>query len=249
MSGKGAAGAPAKEGETRTIDQKVVEEFSPLIRHLAHRLAFRLPPSMGPEDLFHAGILGLIDAFGKFDPSREIRFRTYAEYRIRGAMLDEIRSQNWIPRSVQEKFAALQKTRESLTRSFGREPTGEELAKALALGAGELDSLLAHAQAQAFLSLDELGLEGEEKGRLAGAVSGESGEDPLLSLLSRESSQNLVEAITQLPDKEKQVIALYYQEELNMKEIGNLLGVSESRVCQLHGQALRKLKQDLKKTE
>jgi RNA polymerase sigma factor for flagellar operon FliA len=232
-----------------SLDEKLLTEFSPLIRYLAYRLSFRLPPSMETVDLIHAGILGLIDALEKYDPLREARFKTYAEFRIRGAMLDEIRSQNWIPRSVQEKISLLQKTTEELTKRFGREPEAEELGAELNIEKEELDHFLLQARASSLLSLDDLGLENGDEKKFYEALADESSADPLFSLLSQESSQKLVESISQLPEKEKLIISLYYRDELNMKEIGKILNLTESRVCQLHAQAISRLKNVLSKSE
>jgi RNA polymerase sigma factor for flagellar operon FliA len=204
---------------------------------------------METVDLIHAGILGLIDALEKYDPLREARFKTYAEFRIRGAMLDEIRSQNWIPRSVQEKISLLQKTTEELTKRFGREPEAEELGAELNIEKEELDHFLLQARASSLLSLDDLGLENGDEKKFYEALADESSADPLFSLLSQESSQKLVESISQLPEKEKLIISLYYRDELNMKEIGKILNLTESRVCQLHAQAISRLKNVLSKSE
>ncbi|MFI5303795.1 MAG: FliA/WhiG family RNA polymerase sigma factor [Nitrospiria bacterium] len=233
---------PNKKGENRLIDEKLLEEFAPVIKFLAHRLSFRLPPSMDVEDLIHAGILGLIDAFDKYDSSREARFKTYAEFRIRGSMLDEIRSQNWIPRSIQEKITLLHRTKEELIKRLGREPDQEELCRELGMEKVAVEEFLLQAQAASLMSLDDLGLVGKDEKSIYEVLGDDGAEDPLFSLLSQESRQILVEAISRLPEKEKLVVSLYYSEELNMKVIGKLLNLTESRVCQLHSQAILKLK-------
>jgi len=240
---------PNKKGENRLIDEKLLEEFAPVIKFLAHRLSFRLPPSMDVEDLIHAGILGLIDAFDKYDSSREARFKTYAEFRIRGSMLDEIRSQNWIPRSIQEKITLLHRTKEDLIKRLGREPDQEELGRELGMGKVAVEEFLLQAQAASLMSLDDLGLVGKDEKSIYEVLGDDGVEDPLFSLLSQESRQILVEAISRLPEKEKLVVSLYYGEELNMKVIGKLLNLTESRVCQLHSQAILKLKRIMRKPE
>jgi len=240
---------PNKKGENRLIDEKLLEEFAPVIKFLAHRLSFRLPPSMDVEDLIHAGILGLIDAFDKYDSSREARFKTYAEFRIRGSMLDEIRSQNWIPRSIQEKITLLHRTKEELIKRLGREPDQEELGRELGMGKVAVEEFLLQAQAASLMSLDDLGLVGKDEKSIYEVLGDDGVEDPLFSLLSQESRQILVEAISRLPEKEKLVVSLYYGEELNMKVIGKLLNLTESRVCQLHSQAILKLKRIMRKPE
>ncbi|MBI1824170.1 MAG: FliA/WhiG family RNA polymerase sigma factor [Nitrospirae bacterium] len=246
MSSSNSAGGVSHQG---TLDEKLLAEFAPLIRYMAYRYSFRLPPSMDTDDLIHAGILGLMDALDKYDSAKEARFKTYAEFRIRGAMLDEIRSQNWIPRSIQEKISLLNRTTEELSKRLGREPEPEELGAELNMEKKELDLFLYQARASSLLSLDDLGLENSDEKSFYEALANDGTEDPLFSLLSQESNQKLVKAIALLPEKEKWVISLYYREELNMKDIGKILKVTESRVCQLHAQAIIRLKTELAKSE
>jgi RNA polymerase sigma factor for flagellar operon FliA len=221
---------------------KVISEFAPVIRYMAQRLAFRLPPSLDVNDLVHAGVIGLMDAIGKYDPSREVQFKTYAEFRIRGAMLDEIRSLDWIPRSVREKIGQFQKAFEALGKRLGRAPSEEEVAKELHMGVEQFDAFFPQARAAALLSLEDLGLKDGDDRLLIESLVDSRAENPLLSLLSQETREKLVQAIDGLPTKERQVVGLYYQEELTMKEIGRVLKVTESRVCQLHAQAILRLK-------
>lgn len=239
-------GAAARRGPTPQIDaaaaDKLISEFAPIIRYLAHRLAFRLPPSLDVEDLIHAGVIGLMDAIGKYDPTREAQFRTYAEFRIRGAMLDEIRSLDWIPRSVREKIGLFQKATEQLARNLGRAPTEEEIAGALQMDAAQYDAFLAQAKGVSLLHLDDFGLEEGSERRFIESLADTHAENPLLSLLAQGLREKLVQTIDRLPKKERLVISLYYFEELTMKEIGQVLKVTESRVCQLHAQAIARLK-------
>lgn len=239
--------ASGKKSMNGVVDEILLEEFAPLIRYLAYRFSFRLPPSMETDDLVHAGILGLMDALEKYDPSRKAQFKTYAEFRIRGAMLDEIRSQNWIPRSIQEKVSFLRRTTEDLARRLGRDPDQDELAAELKMEREELDQFLIQARASSMLSLDDLGVEDKNEKDFFEALADDKSEDPLFSLLNEESRQKLVEAISLLPDKEKLVVSLYYREEINMKDIGKILKLTESRICQLHSQAISRLKMILSK--
>ncbi|SRR5579884_149062 len=236
----------AKRGPTPQVNteaaEKLISEFAPMIRYLAQRLSFRLPPSLDVEDLMHAGVIGLMDAIGKYDPSREAQFRTYAEFRIRGAMLDEIRSLDWIPRSVREKISLFQKTCDQLVKNLGRAPTEEEIAAALQMDAAQYDAFLAQAKGINLLHLEDIGLEEGDERRFIESLADIHAENPLLSLLARGLREKLVQAIDQLPQKERQVISLYYFDELTMKEIGQVLKVTESRVCQLHAQAIARLK-------
>lgn len=242
---------PDKEAATRRrpsppVDaaaaEKLTSEFAPLIRYLAQRLAFRLPPSLDVEDLIHAGVIGLMDAIGKYDPSREARFQTYAEFRIRGAMLDEIRSLDWIPRSVREKITLFQRTSEQLSKDLGRAPSEEEIAAALRMDAAQYDAFLFQAKGISLLHLEDIGLEEGNDRRFVESLADINAESPLLSLLAQGLRQGLIRAIDSLPQKERQVISLYYFDELTMKEIGQVLKVTESRICQLHAQAIARLK-------
>lgn len=230
--------------------EKLIEEMAPMIRYLAQRLSFRLPPSLDIQDLIHAGVIGLMDAISKYDPSKETRFRTYAEFRVRGAMLDQLRALDWVPRSVREKIGLLQKTMEDLIKRYGRSPSEEEIAHALGMQTGELHAFLFEARGVTLMSLEDVGVkEGEEHG-LLDALADSRSENPLLSLLSKDLRNRLLQSIEELPEKERIVISLYYHDELTMKEIAQVLGVTESRVCQLHGQAILRLKGSMKrKTE
>ena len=235
-----------KASPTLPVDPKererVIADFGPMIRHIAQRLAFRLPPYLDVDDLIHAGVIGLMDAMDKYDPSRKAQFKTYAEFRIRGAMLDEIRSLDWVPRSVREKMGQLRDILAKLEQQVGRPATEEEIAAALNVGVEECRALMSDARGIALVSLDDVSMpEGEPHRLLETLIDGQA-EDPLLSLLGEEMRSRLVRGIARLPEKERLVISLYYQDELTMKEIGRVLGITESRVCQLHSQAVIRLK-------
>lgn len=220
----------------------LLEEFAPMIRMIAQRLAFRLPSSLDIDDLIHAGVIGLMNALDRYDPSINTRFKTYAEFRIRGAMLDEIRTLDWIPRSVHDKTKKLRRTCEEFTKKKGRPPREEELIEALEMDQKTFDEFLYQARGVTLLSLDDLGVKDGVEWRLIEAMADPNGKDPLLSLLSLDDKERLVRAIERLTKKEQMVVSLYYDEELTMKEIGLVLKVSESRVCQLHSKAILKLK-------
>jgi len=218
--------------------EKWVTEFAPLIRFLAHRLAFRLPPYLDVDDLIHAGVIGLMDAVQKYNPLKEVQFKTYAEFRIRGAMLDEIRSLDWVPRSVHEKVHIFQKTYDQLARDLGRPPEESELAHALSMTAEEYEKFLWQAKGVSMIRLEDLGITEDAPFDTIDPQA----EDPFSLLLAQDTIQALTEAIGHLPEKERRVVSLYYVEELTMKEIGKALQITESRVCQLHTQAILRLK-------
>lgn len=213
-----------------------------MIRMIAQRLVFRLPSSLDLDDLVHSGVIGLMDAFDRYDPSINARFKTYAEFRIRGAMLDEIRTLDWIPRSVHDKSKKLKKVSDAIINKKGRPPTEEELIEALGMDQESFDTFLFKARGVTLLSLDDLGIKDGVEWKLIESMADPNSEDPLLSLLSQRDKEHLIEAIEKLTKKEQLVVSLYYDEELTMKEIGLILKVSESRVCQLHTRAVLKLK-------
>jgi RNA polymerase sigma factor for flagellar operon FliA len=225
--------------------ERLIREFAPVVRAMAQRLAFRLPAHLDAEDLISAGVIGLMDAMTKFDPNREAKFKTYAEFRIRGAMLDEIRSMDWIPRSVHQRISLLQKTHATLLRKFGRPPTEEETAGALNMSVAELDDFLTRSQGAILVSIEDLGVQDGDGNKIVRALIDTEHPDPLSLVVSENIRQVLTQAIQQLPEKERMVLTLYYYEELTMKEIGTILKVTESRVCQIHSKAVLTLKSKL----
>jgi len=225
--------------------ERIIQEFAPLIRVMAHRLAFRLPAYMDVEDLISVGVIGLMDAMTKYDPTREANFKTYAEFRIRGAMLDEIRSMDWIPRSVHERITLLHKTETELTRRHGRSPTEEELASALQMSAGELSDFLAQAQGAIVMSLEDLAVQDSDGDKILRMLVDTQHPDPLSHVVTEDVRRALERAIEELPEKERLVLTLYYCEELTMKEIGGILSITESRVCQIHAKTILRLKAKL----
>lgn len=225
--------------------EKLIKEFAHVIRAMAHRLAFRLPAYLDAEDLISVGTIGLMDAMDKYDPSREAKFKTYAEFRIRGAMLDEIRSMDWVPRSVHERIGILQKAHVTLLNRLGRPPSDEEVAGELKMPMSELEDFLSRARGAVMISIDDLGLQEPDGHKVVKMLADTHHPDPLSSLVNERERESIAEAIQDLPEKERLVLTLYYYEELTMKEIGELLKVTESRVCQIHTKAIMRLKAHL----
>ena len=225
---------------TLELDDQMIKEFAGTIKYHAMRYAHRLPPELGVEDLISVGLHSLVESARRFDPSRGLKFKTMAEHRIRGAMLDEIRSMDWVPRSVREKQADVQMAREALERELGRHPGDDELAARLGLSLEDLDTLLWEIDPHPVLSLDEVFGPDETEGESLGDhLPGPKGDDPLSRLLQGEALDALAGALDALPEKQRLVLKLYYYEELTMKEVARVLDVSESRVSQIHSQALR----------
>ena len=240
------AKSPAARREYEDRREALIKEFAPTIKYLASRLAIRLPSYLDAEDLFSVGLIGLLNAFDRYDPTREAKFKTYAEYRIRGALLDEIRSMDWIPRSVRDRITLLQRTCDGLQKRHGRPPTEEEIAEAMGLNQEELTDFMVRSQGAFVLSLDDLESHEPEPRSLLQCLADPAAKDPLAELVSESKRKQLASAIEALPHKERMVLTLYYYEELTMKEIGKVLTVTESRVSQLHSQALLRLKGSLK---
>lgn len=226
--------------------EQLIREFTHVIRAMAHRVAFRLPAYLDAEDLISVGMIGLMDAMDKYDSSREAKFKTYAEFRIRGAMLDEIRSMDWVPRSVHERIGTLQKTHTTLLNRLGRPPSDEEVASELNMPMEELDDFLSRARGAVMISIDDLGLQEPDGHKVVKMLADTHHPDPLSCLVNEREREAVAEAIRDLPEKERLVLTLYYYEELTMKEIGELLKVTESRVCQIHTKAIVRLKAHLR---
>jgi RNA polymerase sigma factor FliA len=226
----------ALEGDRETV----LRRHLPLVRRVVQRLASRKPPHIDLDDLMSWGIVGLLDAIDKYDPAKEALFSTYAQFRIRGAVLDHLRSLDWVPRSVRQKAALIDKATRELEALRGRPATEEEIAAHLGLGLPEYQDLLSKVGEMALFSVDDFGGTGSDV-RFANDVA-DGDEDPVHTLLRHERVRLLAEAIRRLPEREQTVIALYYQEDLTMKEVGQVLGLTESRVSQIHSQAVLRLK-------
>ena len=225
--------------------EQLIKEFAHVIRAMAHRLAFRLPAYLDAEDLISVGTIGLMDAMDKYDPTREAKFKTYAEFRIRGAMLDEIRSMDWIPRSVHERISLLQRAHTMLMSRLGRPPRDEEVAAELKMSLEELDDFALRARGAVMISIDDLCLHEHDGHQVVKVLTDTHNPDPLSTLVNERERELIGGAIQLLPEKERLVLTLYYYEELTMKEIGDLLKVTESRVCQIHTKAILRLKAHL----
>ncbi|MCL7461899.1 RNA polymerase sigma factor FliA [Pseudomonas sp. NW5] len=217
--------------------QYMIEQHLPLVRRQALNLRARLPASVELDDLIQAGTIGLIDAVRRFDPEQGVTLVTFATQRIRGAMLDELRSRDWVPRSVRRNVRTLDTALRQLEQRLGRHPEEREIAAELDLPLEEYRQLLLDANGSHLLALDEMA--SDEVDARSTATHSPS---PFAELVDGRDRQRLVQAIDNLPEREKLLMALYYQEDLNLKEIGAVLGVSESRVCQLHSQAVARLR-------
>jgi len=216
----------------------LVTQHAELVKRIAYHLAGRLPPQVEVEDLVQAGMLGLLEAAANYTEGRGASFETFAGIRIRGAMLDALRKLDWAPRSVHRKARAAATALRELENELGGEVEESAVAARLGVPVGEYQKIVRDAASCRLLSLDEV-TSGEDS---SFEIADESGNDPLLEVTDGAMRDALIEAIGQLPEREKLVMSLYYDQELNLKEIGAVLKVSESRVCQLHAQALSRLR-------
>lgn len=218
-------------------DNAQIEQYTPLVKRIAYHLMSRLPPSVQQDDLIQAGLIGLLEALRNYDASQGASFQTYARIRIRGAMLDEIRKNDWAPRSVHRKARMVSEVVREIENRTGRDARDNEIAKAMNLSLEEYHLLLQEASGHRVYSYEEL--EVESTG--TGMAGNQRDKGPLEGLQSEHFKQSLADAIAGLPERERIVMALYYDEELNLREIGAVIGVSESRVCQIHSQAVIRL--------
>jgi len=226
--------------------EELIKSYLPLVRKVVHRLSGRLPKDVDLREMLNSGIIGLVDALEKYDPRHETNFATYAQIRIRGAILDSFRSQDWLPRSLRYKSHKIEEAYQIIEQKLGRTATDEEVAHELGLDVEELRRLLGEVGSIVMLSFEELGFgHGEERFQATETLTGSS-QDPLKSLLSGEKVELIARALDRLPEKERLVISLYFYEELNLKEIGEILGVTESRASQIRSRALIRLKNYLK---
>ena len=224
----------------------LINETLPLIKHIAHRVATRLPANIEIRDLINAGVLGLLDAIEKFEPERNVKFKTYAEVRIRGAILDSLRNLDWAPRSLRKKSKDLEKIYAALTQKLGRPATDEEVSEAMGENIETFHALIDQLHGLTIGSFDNLS-DGEDSENYINYYPDDGSNDPYAKFESSELTTLLTEAIELLPEKERLVLSLYYYEEFTMKEIGALLGVNESRVSQLHTKATLRLRARLSK--
>jgi len=219
--------------------EDLVSKHAGLVKRIAYHLMSRLPPSVQADDLIQAGMIGLLEASRNYDASQGASFETYAGIRIRGAMLDEIRRTDWTPRSVHRKARQVAEAVREIENLEGRDARDVEVAEKLGIDLHEYHRILQDATGCRVFSIDDAGVNGDDAPQ---PVADAPRNEPLDSLHNADFKAALAEAISNLPERERLVMAMYYDEELNLREIGDVLGVSESRVCQIHGQALIRLR-------
>jgi RNA polymerase sigma factor for flagellar operon FliA len=218
----------------------LLTEHAPLVKRLAHQMKAKLPPSVEVDDLVQAGMIGLLDAISRYEENHGAQFETYAVLRIRGAMLDELRSSDWLPRSTRQTMRKVEQAMSALQQQLGRPPSESEIAKNLKLSLADYQEMLGDSGGHQLVYYEDFHDEdGNDSWLDRYAVDDD---DPLRALLETDFRQAVIDAIDNLPPREKILMGLYYEEELNLKEIGAVMGVSESRVSQLHSQAVGRLR-------
>jgi RNA polymerase sigma factor for flagellar operon FliA len=234
-----------KATKQERLRERLILHYSPLVKYVAGRVGVGLPPNIEQADLVSYGIFGLIDAIEKFDLERAIKFETYAISRIKGAIIDELRSIDWIPRSVRYKAREVEKAYAALEAKLHRSPTEVEVAEELGIKLEDLHTIFSQVSFVNVVALDELLTAGGEKGdklSLVDTLEDTKAEDPVAAFETEETKYLLAKAINTLPEREKIVVTLYYYEGLTLAEIGQVLGVTESRICQMHTKAVLQLR-------
>jgi RNA polymerase sigma factor for flagellar operon FliA len=222
----------------------LLTEHMPLVKRLAHQMKAKLPPSVEVDDLVQAGMIGLLDAINRYEENHGAQFETYAVLRIRGAMLDELRSNDWMPRSTRQNMRKVEQAMATLQQQLGRPPSESEVAKSLKLSLADYQDMLGDSGGHQLVYYEDFHDEdGNDSWLDRYAVDDD---DPLRALMETDFRQAVIDAIDALPPREKLLMGLYYEEELNLKEIGAVMGVSESRVSQLHSQAVARMRAYLK---
>ena len=237
-----------KKNGSNEIKDKLIINYAPIVKYVAGRVSINLPSNIDMSDLISYGMFGLIDAIDKFDMKREIKFETYSITRIKGAIVDELRSLDWVPRSVRHLGRELEKCYQEFQNKNRRAPSEKELAEVMDLPIEKLHELFNKLSNSSVLALEEMKIfDGSSDGLpLMNIVQNKKGEDPSEMFDSRELRKTLSETIKKLPEREKIIVTLYYYEGLTLKEIGEVLGITESRVSQLRTKATISLKSDLK---
>jgi RNA polymerase sigma factor for flagellar operon FliA len=224
---------------------QLLKDHAPLVKKLAHQMKAKLPPSVEVDDLIQAGMIGLLDAVNRYEETHGAQFETYAVQRIRGAMLDELRSSDWMPRSMRQNMRKIEVAMNVLQQRLGRPPTETEVAKQLKMTLAEYQELLTDGGGHQLVYYEDFH-DGEGNEHFLDRYCSDNASDPLKALMNTGFRQAVIDAILALPEREKILMGLYYEQEMNLKEIGAVMGVSESRVCQLHSQAIARMRANLK---
>ena len=224
--------------------QEWIKQYAPLVKRIAHHVMAKLPASVEVGDIIQAGMIGLMDAVGRYEETQGAQFETYAAQRIRGAMLDELRSCDWLPRGIRRNMRTIEKAMHALEQRLGRQPSEQEIANHMQLPLPDYQQMLQEARGHQLVYYEDYSAGDDEP--FLDRHAGHAHPSPLENLLDESMRERLVEAIEDLPQREKTMMGLYYEQDLNLREIGEVMGVSESRVCQIHTQAIARLRSMLR---
>ncbi|MFZ5540363.1 MAG: RNA polymerase sigma factor FliA [Pseudomonadota bacterium] len=229
-----------------TVDRgDYVRQYAPLVRRLAHQMIARLPANVELDDMIQAGMMGLMDAIGRFEEAHGTQFEVYAASRIRGAMLDELRANDWLPRSARKSQRDIESAIHRLEGRLKRAPTESEIAKEIGVPVAQYQEMLNDARGAQLIYLEDIGGASDDEDYLERHIA-DGGADPGEILRDKRFRTALVAAIEELPERERQLMSMYYEQDMNLREIGAVMGVTESRVCQLHSQAVARLRAKLR---
>jgi RNA polymerase sigma factor for flagellar operon FliA len=234
-----------RRSRDRALRDRLILTYAPLVKYVAGRLGSGLPAHVDEGDLVSYGLLGLIAAIERYDPDRDVKFETYAISRIKGSILDELRAMDWVPRSVRSRAREIERAMTELESKLGRAPNDEEIAAKVGITTDELEGSLTDISRSSIAALDELWTvsgSGGDSIALIDTIEDTQGPEPQSAFAQTEMREAIADAISRLPEREKLVITLYYYEDLTLREIGEVLGVTESRVSQLHTKAILRLK-------
>ena len=224
--------------------EECIKEYAPLVKRIAHHLMLRLPSSVAVEDIIQAGMIGLLDAATRYDEFRGAQFETFAAQRIRGSMLDELRHADWMPRSLRRDMRRIEAAMSKLQQRLGKSPLESEVAQELGMPLTEYQQMLFESRGAHLVYYEDFHNEGDED--FFDRYDFDSDSDPLALLQNEHFRDALIKAIENLPERERMLMGMHYEQEMNLREIGEVMGVSESRVCQLHSQAVARLRSMLR---
>ncbi len=219
----------------------LIKQYQPLVRRLAHHMMAKLPPSVEVDDLIQVGLIGLSEALTRYEASQGVQFETFATQRIRGAMLDELRENDWMSRGSRKSQKEIEVALRKLEHQLGRSPIESEIAAELGISLGEYQSLLSKVRGTQLVYLEDIG-GGEDDDSYLDRHVADADADPLNMLRNQRLRKALVQAIKQLPEREQYIMSMYYEQDMNLKEIAAVLDVTESRICQLHSQSIARLR-------
>jgi RNA polymerase sigma factor for flagellar operon FliA len=236
-----------KKSRDPAIRESFIKQYAPLVKYVAGKVAMGMPHNVEFDDLVGFGVFGLIDAIDKFDPEKNVKFKTYAVTRIRGAIFDELRQIDWVPRSVRQKSREIESAISSLEAQLGRTVSDQEVASSLGMDEAEYLKTMQKISGTSILSLNDVWFSGDENDKVSigDSIESPSSLNPDVVVVNEEIRRVIAEAINELPDKEKKILVLYYYEDLTLKDIGRVLEVTESRVSQLHTKAILHLRSKL----